>query len=93
MFPKQSLGETLVEWLIGTGLFGSNFKTLHLRIEAGEERGHESEEDIDLDDTIPAFLLELGVEVFLASATLPYIFLWFWPRIRGILRINDSGVE
>ena len=65
---------------------------LHLRIDAGEERG-QSEDDIDLDDTIPAFLLELGVEVLLASTTLPYIFLWFWPRIRGILRINDNGEE
>ena len=58
-----------------------------------EQKEEEQDNEIDLDDTIPALLVELGVDVCIACFILPHVFIWFWPRIRGILKINDSSTE
>ena len=97
-----------MEWMVSKGYFGwdnkSSFRSstsdldlaaqLDHQIEAKLEKGQEEEEEeVDLDDSLAAILVEVGVEAVIASIILPYIFVWFWPRIRGIIRIAESSVE
>ena len=67
-----------------------------VQLENEIKQRHEQEQtqdEVDLDDTIPALLLELGVEIFVASLILPHFFVWFIPRIRGIMKLNENSMD
>ena len=69
---SKLLGKIAMEYLIDEGyVFG--------KVEESKE------EELDLDDTLPARLTEMGLQILLPVIFLPHLLAYFLPQLRTIL--------